>query len=280
MSKENRLGLIIGGISLVLVAILAGVGLMTKQISSTDSQSDSSSSTSTRKTESKAKLNKETLPQLSTDVASDESEVVLNTSEGAVTIKLFNKYAPLAVQNFITHSKEGYYNNTTFHRVIKDFMIQGGDPKSAEDANASDLGAGGKSIWASGEHKNKKIDSGNGFKNEISYNLYNIRGALAMANAGAGTNGSQFFINQNATDVTSNLDTKTYPDKIVDAYKNGGNPNLDGSYTVFGQVVSGMDVVDKIASAEVTTNASGTENSKPKTPVKIESVTIVKEATK
>ncbi|MDR3242243.1 MAG: peptidylprolyl isomerase [Lactobacillaceae bacterium] len=278
MSKENKVGLIIGGVVVVLVTILAVVGLMMKPADTTSTDQSSSTSETTRKTESKAKLNKEALPQLSNDVSADESEVKMNTSEGAITIKLFNKYAPLAVENFLTHAKEGYYNNTTFHRVLKDFMIQGGDPKSAEDANAADLGTGGKSIWASGAHKDKKIDSGNGFKNEVNFNLYNLRGALSMANAGADTNGSQFFINQNPNDVSSQLDAKLYPDKIVEAYKNGGNPSLDGSYTVFGQVIDGMDVVDKIANAEVETTDSG-ETSKAKNPVKIDSIEIVKEAT-
>ena len=191
-------------------------------------------------------------PQLSTKVAKNESEVVM--------------YAPLAVKNFITHAKKGYYNNTTFHRVVKDFMIQGGDPKGT--------GKGGASIW---KGKNKKIDSGNGFKNEISKSLFNIRGALSMANAGADTNGSQFFINQNSDDQTSKISQSDYPEKIFQAYKKGGNPSLDGSYTVFGQVISGMKVVDEIADQKVKDNGSG-EKSKPVDPVKVTSIDVVKEA--
>lgn len=205
-------------------------------------------------------------PQLSTKVAKNESEVVMHTSKGNIKIKLFNKYAPLAVKNFITHAKKGYYNNTTFHRVVKDFMIQGGDPKGT--------GQGGASIW---KGKNKKIDSGNGFKNEISKSLFNIRGALSMANAGADTNGSQFFINQNSDDQTSKISQSDYPEKIFQAYKKGGNPSLDGSYTVFGQVISGMKVVDKIADQKVKDNGSG-EKSKPVDPVKVTSIDVVKEA--
>ncbi|NQJ21976.1 peptidylprolyl isomerase [Streptococcus suis] len=199
-------------------------------------------------------------PQLSSEVAENEAAVKIKTTEGDITIKLFPEQAPLTVENFLTHAKNGYYNGTIFHRVIKDFMIQGGDPLGN--------GTGGESIWAG---KGTTIDAGYGFKDEISAFLYNIRGSLSMANAGAGTNGSQFFINQNTTDMSSQLSSSKYPTKIVDAYKNGGNPNLDGKHTVFGQVIEGMDIVDKIAAVE--TDSSD----KPKTDVKIESIEIVKD---
>lgn len=201
-------------------------------------------------------------PQLSSDIAENEAAVKIKTTEGDITIKLFPEQAPLTVENFLTHAKEGYYNGTIFHRVIKDFMIQGGDPLGN--------GTGGESIWAG---KGTTIDAGYGFKDEISAFLYNIRGSLSMANAGAGTNGSQFFINQNTTDMSSQLSTSNYPGKIIEAYKTGGNPNLDGKHTVFGQVIDGMDVVDKIASVETD------DNDKPKTDVKIESIEIIKDYT-
>ncbi|HFI0035701.1 TPA: peptidylprolyl isomerase [Streptococcus suis] len=201
-------------------------------------------------------------PQLSNEVAENEAAVKIKTTEGDITIKLFPEQAPLTVENFLTHAKNGYYNGTIFHRVIKDFMIQGGDPLGN--------GTGGESIWAG---KGTTIDAGYGFKDEISAFLYNIRGSLSMANAGAGTNGSQFFINQNTTDMSSQLSSSKYPTKIVDAYKNGGNPNLDGKHTVFGQVIEGMDIVDKIASVE--TDSSD----KPKTDVKIEAIEIIKDYT-
>ena len=92
-----------------------------------------------------------------------------------------------------------------------------------------------------------------------------------MANAGQDTNGSQFFINQNPKDISSQLPTNTFPAKIIEAYKKGGNPSLDGSYTVFGQVLEGMDVVDKIAKTETD------ENDKPKSDIKIESIEILKD---
>ncbi len=201
-------------------------------------------------------------PQLSSDIAENEAAVKIKTTEGDITIKLFPEQAPLTVENFLTHAKEGYYDGTIFHRVIKDFMIQGGDPLGN--------GTGGESIWAG---KGTTIDAGYGFKDEISAFLYNIRGSLSMANAGAGTNGSQFFINQNTTDMSSQLSSSKYPTKILEAYKNGGNPNLDGKHTVFGQVIEGMDIVDKIASVEIDSS------DKPKTDVKIESIEIIKDYT-
>ncbi|MGQ7657744.1 peptidylprolyl isomerase [Streptococcus suis] len=201
-------------------------------------------------------------PQLSSEIAENEAAVKIKTTEGDITIKLFPEQAPLTVENFLTHAKEGYYNGTVFHRVIKDFMIQGGDPLGN--------GTGGESIWAG---KGTTIDAGYGFKDEISAFLYNIRGSLSMANAGAGTNGSQFFINQNTTDMASQLSSSSYPEKIITAYKNGGNPNLDGKHTVFGQVIEGMDIVDKIASVE--TDSSD----KPKTDIKIEAIEILKDYT-
>lgn len=101
--------------------------------------------------------------------------IVLETTQGNIELELFPKAAPLAVENFVTHVKEGYYNKIAFHRIIKNFMIQGGDP--------TETGRGGESIW----HKN--------FKDEFAPNLvFDKPGILAMANRGPNTNGSQFFI--------------------------------------------------------------------------------------
>ena len=235
--------------------------------SSSSSEATSSSSTDTTSSSQYAKdlayaINNPnaSFPQLSTDIADNEAAVKIKTSLGDITIKLFPEVAPLAVENFLTHAKEGYYDGIIFHRVINGFMIQGGDPEGN--------GTGGQSIWAG---KDDSIDAGNGFKNEISAFLYNIRGALAMANAGADTNGSQFFINQNPADASGQLSSGKTPGKIIEAYKNGGNPSLDGGYTVFGQVIEGMDVVDKIASVETDSN------DKPTTDVTINSIEIVKD---
>lgn len=208
-------------------------------------------------------LNQADFPQLTTQVAKNEAQVKLVTSAGDITLKLFPEYAPLAVENFLTHAKEGYYNGVTFHRVINNFMIQSGDPQGD--------GTGGESIW---NGKDSSIDAGNGFVNEVSDYLYNIRGALAMANAGPNTNGSQFYIVQNKDNVTRQINPQFYPDKIVDAYKKGGYPQGDGNYTVFGQVTEGMDIVDKIAQTTVDSK------DKPKEDIIIKEIQILKEAEK
>jgi len=136
--------------------------------------------------------------------------VVLQTNQGDITLKMFPQVAPLAVENFVTHAKNGYFNGLIFHRVIKDFMIQGGDPTGT--------GRGGESIW-------KKE-----FVNEHAANVVFDRPfLLAMANHGPNTNGSQFFITTKAT------------------------PFLNGGYTIFGEVVSGQEVVTKIENTKTAT---------------------------
>ncbi len=172
--------------------------------------------------------------------AANETTAVMHTNMGDIAIRLFPDYAPKAVENFVTHAKNGYYDGIVFHRVIKDFMIQGGDPTAT--------GCGGESIW------------GHNFKDEFTPELHNLRGALSMANAGPGTNGSQFFIVQ-ANSVHPNFISQMkelpdyFPAEAVEAYAQvGGTPHLDYHHTVFGQVYEGMDVVDAIAS--VATNHS------------------------
>ena len=171
-------------------------------------------------------------------VKSGDTVAVMHTNMGDIEIKLFPEQAPKTVENFTTHAKNDYYNGIIFHRVIKDFMIQGGDPTGT--------GMGGESIW------------GRSFEDEFTPELHNLRGALCMANAGPNTNGSQFFIVQ-ASDVPSNmleqmkdLADNGFPPEITEAYaKMGGTPWLDFRHTVFGQVENGMDVVDAIANVQV-----------------------------
>ena len=172
--------------------------------------------------------------------AANETTAVMHTNMGDIAIRLFPDHAPKAVENYVTHAKNGYYDGIVFHRVIKDFMIQGGDPTAT--------GCGGESIW------------GQNFKDEFTPELHNLRGALSMANAGPGTNGSQFFIVQ-ANSVHPNFISQMkelpdyFPAETVEAYAQvGGTPHLDYHHTVFGQVYEGMDVVDAIAS--VATNHS------------------------
>ncbi len=160
------------------------------------------------------------------------------TTKGEIKVRLFKDEAPKAVENFTTHAKNGYYNGIKFHRVIKDFMIQGGDPLGT--------GTGGESIW------------GRPFEDEFTPVLHNIRGALSMANAGPCTNGSQFFIVQAKTvpeqmlSQMAELEDRGFPAESAEDYKNlGGTPWLDFRHTVFGQVYEGMDVVDEIAQSAV-----------------------------
>ena len=170
--------------------------------------------------------------------AAGDTLAVLHTTLGDIKIRLFGEYAPKTVENFTTHAKNGYYDGLKFHRVIRDFMIQGGDPNGN--------GTGGESIY------------GHPFEDEFHPALHNLRGALSMANAGPGTNGSQFFIVQASsvpdgmTAQMEQLGEKYFPADIIEAYSSiGGTPWLDYHHTVFGQVAEGMDVVDAIAAVEV-----------------------------
>lgn len=165
---------------------------------------------------------------------------------GEITVRFFPEQAPLAVENFVTHAKEGYYDGLTFHRIMDDFMIQGGDP----DGN----GTGGDSIWKNEEGKYIP------FEDEYSKYLIPMRGALCMANSGANTNGSQFFIVQNKeymiTDLM-NLRTMGLDRDLVDYYKeNGGACWLYQKHTVFGQVIEGLDVLDKVAAVKTDSQAA------------------------
>lgn len=191
------------------------------------------------------------LPQLSNEVAEGEALVEMKTSMGTMKIKLFPEHAPKAVENFLTHAEEGYYEGITFHRVMNEFMIQGGDPTGT--------GGGGESIY------------GENFEDEFSKNLYNFRGALSMANAGPGTNGSQFFIVQ-ATAADPNAFNEIHTDQIRKAYEElGGTPWLDGKHTVFGQVIEGLETVDAIAAVETA------EADKPVEDVIIESIKVLEQ---
>lgn len=177
-----------------------------------------------------------------------EEIAIIKTNHGDIKLRLFPEVAPKAVENFTTHAKDGYYDGVIFHRVIEDFMIQGGDPAG--------VGTGGESIW------------GENFEDEFHNNYRNFRGALSMANTGQPvSNGSQFFIVQNGKSASD----EEVPTSIEEAYeKLGGTPHLDGKHTVFGQVFEGMDVVDEIAGTDVD------GNDKPIEPVIMETIEIVK----
>lgn len=211
-----------------------------------------------------------------------EKVAIMHTSMGDISIRFFPEAAPKAVKNFQELAEKGYYNDLTFHRVIEDFMIQGGDPDGD--------GTGGESIYKS--DSNKK----GAFEDEFDAKLLNLRGALSMANSGPNTNGSQFFIVQAKTvtedylkaleDARDNNEeemgvtigdefytlSQLYPESVMDYYReHGGAVHLEyvygNPYTIFGQVIEGMDVVDAIAAVDVD------ENSKPLEDVIINSIT-------
>lgn len=168
-------------------------------------------------------------PQLALDQVKGP-KATIKTSLGDISLQLFPDQAPKTVKNFVELAKQGYYNDVTFHRVIPDFMIQTGDPTAT--------GAGGESIY------------GHPFADEFSPELFNLKGAVSMANAGPNTNGSQFFIvtNRNlSTNLIGQMEAAGYPTEVIEAYQNGGTPWLDFHHTVFGQVVSGLDVAIKIS---------------------------------
>ena len=184
-----------------------------------------------------------------------DTTCTMHTTMGDIKIRLFPEHAPKAVENFLTHAKNGYYNGLKFHRVIRDFMIQGGDPMGT--------GIGGESIW------------GKPFEDEFTPELHNIRGSLSMANAGPCTNGSQFFIvqaksvpEQMVPQMESLIGRGFTEDSIEDYKALGGTPWLDFRHTVFGFVYEGMEVVDAIAEVEV-----GAADC-PKTDVLIENISL------
>lgn len=175
-----------------------------------------------------------TFPQLN-PAAVEGPVATIKTNHGELKIKLFPEVAPKTVANFVGLSKNGYYDGIIFHRIIPDFMIQGGDPTGT--------GMGGQSIY------------GASFEDEFSMNAFNLRGALSMANAGPNTNGSQFFIVQNTNFpyAKEQLVNGGWPAEIAAAYAaNGGTPHLDQKHTVFGQLMdeASYAVLDAIAAAE------------------------------
>lgn len=179
-------------------------------------------------------------------------DITLHTNKGDIELALFPDVAPKTVENFVELSKKGYYDGVIFHRIIKDFMIQGGDPTGT--------GMGGESIY------------GNSFEDEFSTEVFNLYGALSMANAGPNTNGSQFFIVTAPTvpaQMLGQLKEAGFPEEIIDAYaEQGGTPWLDHRHTVFGHVVNGMDVVLDIQAQE-----TGAQD-KPVEDIIINSVTV------
>jgi len=250
MIMSNKTALVIVGILFVIIIILVFVLLQPSQIANiNDSKLKTPLSRNQNTLDANPEKNENSLRNDSDDVSSDAQgirgeptvtkninsaieidmkktyQAVIKTSEGEITVKLNAKETPITVNNFVKLSKKGFYKNTIFHRVIKGFMIQGGDPKRD--------GTGGP---------------GYKFEDEP-FNGEYTRGTIAMANAGPNTNGSQFFIMHKDYDLPKN-------------------------YVIFGQVVKGIEVVDKIAEAPVEQSGEG---SKPINPVKVLSVSIIEQ---
>lgn len=155
--------------------------------------------------------------------------ITLHTTKGDIGIEMMETDAPKTVANFIKLAGEGFYDGTKFHRIIKDFMIQGGDPQTKDDSLMERWGTGGP---------------GYQFEDEIHANNHNVAGTISMANSGPNTNGSQFFINT------------------------ADNNFLDTKHTVFGRVISGMEIVEAIQCV-----ATG-ESDRPVEAIIISSVTV------
>ena len=243
--------------------------------------------------------------------AAGEEIAVLHTNKGDIKIRLFPEYAPKAVENFKGLINKGYYNGIVFHRVINDFMIQGGDPTAT--------GTGGESIY------------GKAFEDEFTPNLINLRGSLSMANSGKNTNGSQFFINQKGPDGQTAADLRSYyeayktaqylpqyttyynylksmydsdsrysqyypdfndffqaqypltpdidmvPDNVLELYaKYGGNINLDGAFRLSGGHTVFGQVFEGLETVDAIAGVEVDDNNKPIEDVVIESAEIVK----
>lgn len=179
-----------------------------------------------------------------------ERIVLISTDYGDMKVKLYNE-TPQHRDNFIKLAKEGFYDGTLFHRVIKDFMVQGGDPKSKEAKSNQMLGNGGPGYTVEAEF--------------VFPEYYHKKGALAAARQGDQVNpekassGSQFYIVQGKPMKDNELEQVegrikvTFTDEQKETYKEiGGTPFLDNNYTVFGEVIEGLEVIDKIA--DVATN--------------------------
>ena len=263
-------------INLIVVLIIVLIALTgCDKNNSNNSVSTTSSSevkneqveTKNEETENKSNLRKVDLidyhaaaeKQFANPEKGEEIAIIKVEGYGDITVKFFKDKAPKAVENFLTHAKEGYYNGVKFHRVMKDFMIQSGDPECT--------GIGGESIC------------GEGFEEELDYELVPYRGALCMASAGKGNKslGSQFYIVQaSVLDSEKNSFAQlNYPEKLIQEYNNRGGylSSLYLNYTVFGQVIDGMDVVDKIANTEVTESSTG-EMSVPTKDIKIKTIEV------
>jgi len=212
-SVPRKVAFVLGGINLLLLAILGIIFLSDKMVGSNNNNIDNSNNTT--------KTN-------------DNNVVVLDTSMGEIEIELFLEKSPITAGNFKKLVEEGFYDKTKFHRVIKNFMIQGGDPLTKDDSMQARWGTGGP---------------GYVIKDEFIPGLSNLKGTIAMANSGPNSGGSQFFINM-ADNTFLDWDKQPQTSK----------------HPVFGKVVKGMDVVEKI----INTKTTGAPYDRPLEPITIE----------
>ena len=273
MESESKKNLAIIAVLAIIIIGIIGVFILreyklnAEKKNATNSQIEDKQENKEEKTNTKNEKEKETVDNIDyvklgkealEKPKKGETIAIINVKNfGEIKLKFYKEEAPKAVENFLTHAKNGYYNGQIFHRVINEFMIQGGDPTGT--------GTGGESIWKEA------------FGKEVSLKRFPFRGSLAMASVSGVEKslGSQFFITQAKykEQIYNQLKLANAPESILKAYKEyGGYPSLFLQYTVFGQVYEGMDVVDKIAAVE--TNEA---NDKPKTDVVIENI-VVKEA--
>ena len=199
-----------------IILVMGLVVLVTSACTKPVSQQNINLETKPMTTEASAPVvnNEQTNTMNDLTLVKEYSQAIIKTSLGDITVKFYGEESPATVENFLKLAQTGFYNGVRFHRVIKDFMIQGGDPNSKDDDWSND-GIGGPGYQFADEFNSHKL----------------VAGSLAMANAGPNTNGSQFFI------VTAE-----------------STPWLDGKHTNFGQIVSGMEVVKKIEALDVDRN--------------------------
>ncbi|MDF9824240.1 cyclophilin family peptidyl-prolyl cis-trans isomerase [Breznakia sp. PF5-3] len=229
------------GIFLCFMFVISGCG----------SNDDTEDKTTDKEEKEEEREELTSLAQFQETYPDDQPVAIVETDKGKMVIVLFPEYAPKAVENFSTHAKNGYYDGLKFHRVMKDFMVQTGDPLGN--------GTGGESIW------------GGTFGTEISYELFHFKGALAMARGQSeDSQGSQFYIVQGSGKQLNYQYDKIIEDKYAEV---GGVSSLDGQYTVFGQTIEGLDVLDALASVEVKESATG-EMSTPVEDIHIIKITM------
>jgi len=227
-NQSKAIVVLIPVIILIAVLIFSNQKQNQNQQEQTPSLSNPNENVASQTTQSTAAQPQETPNQALPSMQIDKNKqytAILDTTQGKITIDLYASKTPLTVNNFVSLARKNFYNNTIFHRVIKSFMIQGGDPNGD--------GTGGPGYQFNDEP----------FEGEYT------RGTIAMANSGPNTNGSQFFIMQQDNELAKN-------------------------YVIFGKIIEGLDVVDKIADAPVTQNSNG-EMSKPINPVTVKSVEII-----